>query len=583
MLSPRWRRATLLFLVVGLSALGLLPRSLPAADDSSKAERPRLAVVVIFDQMRGDYLTRWDALFGDGGFHRLEKDGAWFQNCNYPYAHTMTAAGHSSIHTGCSPEKHGIIGNEWYDRTAGREVYCASDPRYQCVPPAEDKGEANKEKAKKVKEAGAPSRLLAPTLGDALKEATGGKGRVVALSCKDRASVLPGGRRPDACYWFDPATGTFVTSTYYRDRLHPWVEEFNRAKPADRWFGRDWARLLPDLDYERHSGPDDVASEGKGYGQGRVFPHPMDGGLNKPGKTYYEALYTSPFGNELLLDLVKRAIEAERLGKRDVPDLLCVSFSCNDPVGHWWGPDSQEVMDVTLRADRILKGLLDHLDAKVGKGRYVLVMTADHGVCPIPEVSRSKGKDAARIPLTLVARQAEAFLEKTFVKEGEGEVHCVEAAYEDSIYFNRAWMRASGLEPAKVEAALASWFKEQPYVQTAYTRTELLKGPPRDDAVARMVRKSYYPDRSGDVMVVVKPYYLITSFLTGTMHGTPHTYDTHVPFLVYGPGVQAGVRRDAVTPQASAAILARGLGIKPPAECEAPVPAKLFAESEGKE
>src|SRR5262245_9813108 len=184
--------------------------------------RSKLAVLVVFDQMRGDYPTRWDALFGNDGFHRLEKEGAWYQNCHYPYAHTVTGAGHASFLTGCTPMTHGIVANEWFDRASGEEVYCATSPRYQRVPPLlEEDPEPRKRKTKPV---GAPDRLLAPTLGDALKEATGGKSRVVALSMKDRGCVLPGGRRPDVCYWFDTTTGTFITSTYYRDKLHPWVE-----------------------------------------------------------------------------------------------------------------------------------------------------------------------------------------------------------------------------------------------------------------------------------------------------------------------------------------------------------------------
>jgi predicted AlkP superfamily pyrophosphatase or phosphodiesterase len=570
-------RVLFAFLVV-FQGLGLLLPVLPAADPNAKPS-VRLAVLVLFDQMRGDYLMRWDDLFGDGGFHRLEKEGVWFQNCHYPYSFTITGPGHASVHTGTSAYKHGIIGNDWYDRAAGTSVYCVGSTRYQRVPPLPVKKDREATTAKKPKGVGAPDRLLAPTLADALKDATAGKGRVVALSWKDRAAVLPGGKKPDACYWLDPNSGIFVTSTYYRDRLHPWVAELNRGHPADRWFGRDWTRLLPDLDYERRSGPDDAPGEGKGYAQGRTFPHPMTGGLSQPGKEYYEAVYTSPFGNELILELVKRAIDAEELGTRDVPDLLCVSFSCNDPIGHQWGPDSQEVLDVTLRADRILKGLLDHLDARVGKGRYVLGLTADHGVCPTPESSRARGKEAGRISEALLTLKAEEFLHQTFVKGIQAPVLCLEAPItNDSFYLNRAWLKAAGLDQAKVEEALAGWLKEQPGIETAYTRTQLLHGVPENDVVGRMVRRSFHPERSGDVIAVVKPYHLITSNLTGTGHGTPHEYDTHVPLLVSGPGIGAGIRRDAVVPQAATAILAQALGIKPPALCEATVPAKLFAE-----
>lgn len=556
-------------------ALALLLPSLLVSDRparAAEAEPPqtKLAVLVVFDQMRGDYLKRWDALFGEGGFHRLTRDGAWFQECHYPYAHTVTGAGHASVLTGCWPWKHGIIANEWYDRAVGEQVYCATTDRYQRVPPP-----AGADGKKKKQEGGNPDRLLSPTLGDALKAATGGKGRVVALSLKDRGAVLPGGKKADACYWFDASAGIFITSTYYRDRQHPWAEEYNRGRPADRWFGKPWQRLRADLDYARYSGPDDVPGEGRGVLQGRVFPHRMTGGLKEPGRLYYEALYNSPFGNELLLGLVKAALAGEKLGTRDTPDLLAVSFSCNDPIGHCWGPDSQEVMDVTLRSDLIVKELLTLLDAQVGKGRYSLVLTVDHGVCPLAEVARAQGHDADRLPTSLLKEEAEEFLEQTYGRGG-----WVKAAEHPWVYLNQSLIKERGLKAADVEAALAGWLVKQPGIQAAYTRTQLLAGVPADDAIGRMVRRSFHPDRAGDVAVVVKPYYQITQFLTGTGHGTPHPYDTHVPLLVYGPGVKAGVRKDRVAPQAAATILAHALGIKPPADAEVPLPDELFAPKE---
>jgi predicted AlkP superfamily pyrophosphatase or phosphodiesterase len=533
----------------------------------------RLAVLVVFDQMRGDYLTRWDELFGDGGFHRLEKEGAWYQNCHYPYAHTVTGAGHASLLTGCTPMTHGIIANDWFDRAAGEQVYCATSSRYQRVPPlAENAGESLPRKARP---AGAPDRMLAPTLGDALKEATGAKGRVVALSLKDRGCVPPAGRKPDACYWFDTNTGTFVTSTYYRDQSHPWVEEFNRTQPGDRWFAKSWTRLRADLDYERYSGPNDQSGEGNGIGQGRVFPHPMNGGLKRPGKLSYEALYNSPFGNEILLDLVKRAIDAENLGKHDTPDLLSVSFSGNDPIGHCWGPDSQEVLDVTLRSDLIVKELLAVLDAKVGKGRYTLVQTADHGVCPLPEVVRKQGKEADRILPSELGHSIETFLDSTY-DNGRRQVSWLDDLVYPWVYLNQRTIQKFGLKQADIEEALAAWLKKQPGIQTAYTRTQLLKGVPADDDIGQAVRRSFHPERSGDVTIVVKPYYQIMSFLVGTGHGTPHAYDTHVPLLVFGPDVQSGIRKEKVVPLTTAAILARALGIKPPASAEFAVPEGLF-------
>jgi hypothetical protein len=569
----------LTLLLILLPALLLIPTpsAIPAAEDPPPV---KLAVLVVFDQLRGDYLGRWDTLFKEGGFHRLMKEGAWYQNCHYPYAGTETGPGHASLATGCAPWKHGIVSNNYYDRAEGIEVYCAGSDRFKRVPPGEGKPEKDDSgpgKPRRVTGFGAPVRLLAPTIGDALKLATDGKGRVVALSFKDRACCLPGGQKADVCCWIDPKTGEFVTSTFYRDALPDWVAEYNKGRPADQWFGKDWERFRPDLDYEKYSGPDDFKGEGKGTGQGVTFPHPMTGGVEKIGPKYYEALYSSPFGNEMLLDLVKRAIDAEKLGTRDVPDVLLVSFSCNDPIGHIWGPDSQEVLDVTLRSDRIVRELLDKLDASVGKGKYVVVMSADHGVCPLPEWSVAQGRQALRMTPSLLQKEAEAYLQETFSKSASGVA--IEAVEDGAFYLNRSWIKAAGLEQAKVEEALAAWATKLPVMQAAWTRSQLLKEMPTDE-MGQRVRRSFHPERSGDVLFVPKPYSLITPYLTtGTTHGTPHPYDTHVPLLVYGGSVQPGVHREPSVPLAAASILARAIGIAPPEKAEYPVPEGLFGRA----
>jgi hypothetical protein len=547
------------------------------AFDSKPPAKPmpvRLVVVVVFDQMRGDYLERWQGLFEEGGFRRLQDEGAWFQNCHYAYSHTVTGPGHASLFTGSSPMSHGIVSNEWHDRLTAKSAYCVGTDRYESVPPSKRSGGIFRTA---LVGGASPERLLVPTVADALKDATHGRARVISLSFKDRSAVLPAGRRPDACYWLDKDTGTFVTSTYYRGSLHSWVAAFNRDKPADRWFGHDWTRLRADVDYEACSGPDDVAGEGKGVAQGRTFPHPLTGGADQPGEKYYAALYNSPFGNDLLLGLAKRAIAAENLGHGEYPDLLCLSFSCNDPIGHCWGPDSQEVLDVTLRSDRIVKELLGYLDAHVGRDRYLLVLSADHGICPLPEVARRQGKEAGRVPPDLLSKRAEKFLRSTFGTKEDKE-NWLEATSYPWLYLNRQLLAECGLDADQVEEALAEWLKQQPGVQTAYTRRQLLQPMPPDDVIGERARRSFHPDRCGDVMVVLKPYSVLSAPLaTGTLHGSPHFYDTHVPLLVFGTGVHRGVWQEAVTPQAVAAIVAHGLGIEPPAAAEAPVPEGLFA------
>lgn len=574
--SHRWRALGSVTVLVLMLVLGFSSSRLPVAEPPPANGPVRLAVLLVFDQLRGDYPGRWQELFVADGFNRLLKEGAWFQNCHYPYSQTFTGPGHASLATGCSPWKHGIILNDWLDRPSSTPVYCATLPRYQTVPPPPPSAEPGK----KAKEgSGSPERLQARTLADALKDSTAGKARVVALSLKDRSAVLPGGLRPDACYWFEQATGGFVTSTYYREGMHPWVEEFNQGKPADRWYARDWQKLRPDLDYARYSGPDDASGEGTGSKQGRTFPHPMDGGKGTISKAYYDALYNSPFGNDLLLALVKKAIEAEHLGQHETPDLLCLSFSSNDQVGHSWGPDSQEVLDTTLRTDRLLRDLLRHLDTQVGKGRYIVALSADHGVCPLPEQSRQQGKDARRLSSSVVFKEADAYLQETFPSPASSGVPALlKVFHDDTIYLNPVWLRLLGLPPARAETALARWLEKQPGILRAFTRTQLLAPLSPRDALAQKVRRSFHPERSGDVILVLQPYCLMSTYLTGTTHGTPHSYDTHVPLLVYGPHIRPQVRTDAVTPQAATVILAQALGIQPPRDADVPVPEHLFEE-----
>jgi hypothetical protein len=565
------RRSLLAGLVLGFClVLGMVPAPADVGREGRTETPARLVVLVVFDQMRADYLTRWEEIFGEDGFRRLMKDGAWFQEAHYPYGSTFTAAGHASLSTGSVPAVHGIISNEWFDRGEHHNVGAV----------------------KSAKDVIGPERLLAPTVGDVLKEATGGKARVVSLSLKDRSAVLMAGRRPDhLCYWHDVTSdpdkqgttlGTFVTSSYYAER-RPWVRDFPRSV-TDRWHRKEWTRLDDDLNYAFHSGPDDAPGEGIGVKgvQGRTFPHPMpDADRKAPGRDYYKALHNTPFGSELLLELARHAVHAEALGKHDVPDLLCVSFSSNDIVGHCWGPDSQEMLDVTLRADLIVRDLLHVLDDRVGKGRYLLCMTADHGVCPLPEASRARGKRAGYVSPKALLEEADRHLKASFTtKEGPSAFEAQDPErFTGWFYLSRQWLAFHGLERKQGEVleVLTTWLKQQKGVQSAYTRADLLRADEDEDGVKERLRLSLNPERSGDVVVVPKPYYLLLDIGADyrTTHGTPYAYDTHVPLLVYGTGVQPGVRLESVSPLAAAAILAHGLGIKPPPTAE-PVPAKLF-------
>jgi hypothetical protein len=527
-------------------------------------------VLVVFDQMRGDYVQRWQDLFEEGGFRLLQKDGAWYTQCHLPYAWSSTSCGHASLATGCSPAVHGIIENDWYDRTRAAQINCVGDDRYYRVPRYSAEAPALALKYTDVGE-GCPDRLLAPTLADGLKEATGGKGRVVSLSLKDRAAVFPGGRKPDACYWLDYRTGTFVTSSYYRDALHPWVAQFNDSRVIDRWFGRDWEPLRADVEYDKYGIVGETA-EAKAHG----FRHQLTGGLTAPGKEYYKAVINSPFGNDLLLELARAAIDHEKLGADEVPDFLGLSFSSNDVIGHDKGPDSAEVLDVTLRSDRIIRELLATLDEKVGRGRYLLLVTADHGMGPWPSVAAKRGHPAGVYSVSRWVSEGEEFLNKTYGKGADDKSRWIVYTSDFNIYLNAAVVKQHGLALDTVAEALAGWLKGQPDVLNAYSLSQLRRGVPADDEVGRRVLRGCHPERSGDVVAVVKPYF--QAGWGGSNHGTPHPYDTHVPLLVYGPGVRPGVRDEPCESVAATAILARALGLAPPAKCEAKVPAGLFQD-----
>ena len=567
------RRALRLLLILSpsfaLLGVGAWYVSTHATPPPPSPSRGRLVVLVVFDQMRGDYPDRWQPLFGDDGLRTLAADGVWYADAHLPYAASSTGPGHASIATGAPPAIHGIVENEWFDRKQGRKVYCAAGDRpYERVPRHKDAGARSKDDGGM-----APDRLLAPTVADALRAATDGKGRAVSLALKDRAAVLMGGKEPAACYCFDTATGQFHTSAYYRERIHPWVERFNQSKAADRWFGTNWDRLGDAAVYDRLAGPDDAPGEGTGTNkQGVTFPHPLSLNQPAPNARYYAALESSPFGNELLWELAKVAIEEEQLGRRDAPDLLCLGFSSNDPIGHAWGPDSHEVLDVTVRSDRLLAAILAHLTATLGPDRFAVVVTSDHGVCPLPERAVRDHPEAERFDFGSEYGGLGAVLDTAFGRHDAGPGKWVEAL-PPWFYLDRKAAAARDIPPEEVERVAARWVGNRPRSVAAFARHQLT-GPPLADPLGRMVQLSYHPDRCGDVWVVNKPYTLGTGVTTtGTSHGSPHDYDTHVPILAAGAGVpKLGRRTGRVSSLLVAPVVCRALGIAPPAGATEPLP-----------
>lgn len=567
--------------VTGVALYALSRPAPPAAQP-----RVKLAVLVVFDQMRGDYLARWRQHFGPDGFARLQRDGAWFTNCHYPYATTTTGPGHASMLTGTCGNVHGIVNNDWME--AGKKVGVVAMPGYRRVP-----GQPNET------EAATPEHLFSETVADVLKRETRGRAKVFGVSLKDRSAILPTGKRPDGAFWF---YGQFGTSTYYTKRkdVPLWVERFNRSKVADRWFGENWTRLGPQKMYDDSVGPDAQPGEGAGKEQGVTFPHPTIGTKVAPGVApdkakYYEALAFSPFGNDLLLEFAKTCVIEEQLGTHDVTDLLVISFSSNDLIGHTWGPDSHEVMDVTLRSDWLMANLLAFLDARVGKGRYVLGLTADHGVCPLPEVTQQKWKregradweEARRVDPAELHATLDDHLAKVFpVKNPDGKLaKWVDVVSIPGVYFKPATLKASGAPRDRVAAEAAKFLATRPGVARTFTHAELRGVVAPSDEIAVMMKRSFHPSRSGDVSVILKPYCIPSGRTaikgggwepqTGTTHGAPYHYDTHVPLIVYGPGIHGGERDERTTPQALACIFSKLLDIPPPKDAEFPIPTTL--------
>lgn len=545
----------------------------PEPPEPERSRKGKLVVLVVFDQLRGDYLQRWRPLFGPNGFARLQREGASFTRCYYPYATTTTGPGHASMLTGACPDAHGIVNNNWMEN--GTNVYCAGHAKYELVPPQPSfPPEPGAKPRAEPKYAGTPDRLLSETVADVLKESHGSKSKVFGLSLKDRSAIFPTGRHPDGAYWF---YGVFGTSSYYAPGVHPWVAEFNRSKFADQWFGKDWVRFRSDVDYKHWSGSDDALGEGKGVGQGIAFPHPTTGGKATIGPGYYGAVANSPYGNDLVLELTKKCVVAEQLGTRDASDLLVVSFSSNDLIGHTYGPDSQEVLDVTLRSDALIAELLAFLDDQVGAGQYLLAITADHGVCPLPEQSQDRkvAPDAARVDPVDLHKELDAHLSAKF--GGSKAAKWVEAIVFPWVYLNPRVVKSNGQTREAVAAEAAKFLTTHPHVQRTFTHAELLGAGPESDEVAALAKRSFHPDRCGDVYVVLKPYCIPSAKLgTGTTHGSPHDYDRHVPLQVYGPGISGGERDEPTTPQAIASIFARWLKIRQPKDAAFPVPETLF-------
>ncbi|MFM9954794.1 MAG: alkaline phosphatase family protein [Opitutaceae bacterium] len=522
---------------------------------AAEATSPKLAVVISVDQLRADYLVRFRPYFGEGGFKRLLEGGADFRNAHYRHALTKTAPGHALILSGVHANVHGVIDNDWLDRDLWEPINSVEDRGSPLV--GINPAELGPAQAKAPEKTGrSPKNFRAAMLGDILKQLHGEKSKVFAASNKDRSAILLGGQKADAAYWDE--NGRFVTSRHYRAELPAWVAAFNAEKRAEAVFGKTWDRLLPANVYEKVQGPDDSTGELVNYGLTRVFPKTVDGGKPTLTSAFYSAYDLSPFTTEVLGEFVLRAITEEKLGRHAATDLLCVSFSQIDAVGHGYGPDSQEIMDAMLRLDRVLAAIMAKIDRELGLAQCVFVLTADHGVARMPE--RMGSAPAGRVKLADLDPVVKKALDTKFGALPSGETWMTRDS--SAYHLVPSALKAKGVSASEAAVVVKTALLGVPTIGYAFTRDELLAEPEGTDVLA-MARRSYNASRGRDVMFFTKENFLPVG-ATGSTHATPYDYDTHVPIVFFGKGVLKGVYQEAVGVEDIAPTFAALLGIAPP-------------------
>lgn len=485
------------------------------AQSPAAPARPKLLLTIAVDQFRFDYLTRFRSEY-KGGLARLLTQGAVFTNANYEHAPTVTAVGHATMLTGASPVLSGIVANEWYDRGTGKLTTSVQDEKSELVG-GDGVGST-------------PKRLLVSTVADEIKMAGRGESKTIGLSLKDRSAILMPGRMADAAYWFTEENGSWVTSTWYAKTLPRWVADHNARRPADKYLGKPWTTIWD--------------------GQ------PLRKLTSKPDTMFYSSVENSPFGNEILEEMAELAVEHEKLGQHAATDVLAISFSSNDKVGHVYGPDSPEARDLSVRTDRELGKLFDFLEKKIGMRNVLVTLTADHGIPPVPEVNAARKMPGGRLKDKDVVDAVEKALTAKF---GPGKWSVGKTV--EQLYLSPALLEQYGAAAARAAAAEA--IRNIPHIYRVYTKEQLLRGETGQDKVGRRVANGYNAARGADVIVILDPYYLFAA--TGTSHSSPFNYDTHVPLILMGAGVKPGRYHQAAAVNDLAPTLATILEVEVPA------------------
>ena len=495
-----------------------------AAPPAPNPKKPRLVLAIVIDQFRYDYLLRFRDDY-HSGLARLLDGGAVFTDAHFLHAATVTAVGHATFLTGATPSESGIIGNEWYDRSSGQTVTSVSDPDTKAVGGVPGAAGAS------------PRRLLVSTLGDELKMSNPGS-RVIGVSIKDRGAILPSGHMADGAYWYDPDSNHWITSSYYRAELPPWVKSLNDEKTFQRYVGAKWL-------------PVDARDESA---------QPFCTMLSGTAVRYCGSLEATPWGNEMIEEFAERALVNEDLGHHAGVDLLTVSFSSNDYVGHDVGPDDPAVRDLAIRTDRLLGKLFDAVEQRVGAGNTLIVLGSDHGVAPMPEVNQARHMPGGRLSAERVRKAIADALTQRF---GPGD--WLLPSGSDMLYLNLKLVASLNLDSAAVERAAAAAARAQDHIARVYTSEDLRSGNVQQDAIGRAFSVQYYAPRSGNLFILPEPYY--TFYASMAFHGTPYDYDTHVPVMFLGPGIKPGTYPGRIAPNDIAPTLAAMLGVAQPSGC----------------
>jgi predicted AlkP superfamily pyrophosphatase or phosphodiesterase len=541
-------------LLAGVAALLLAATVLSAqapkravVNKAATPTRPRLVVVLVVDQMRADYVSKFRGQW-KAGLKRLVQEGAWFRTVAYPYASTETCVGHATISTGAFPASHGMVANAWWDRQQQKMVTCTSDPEVK-----------NSAYAGGTTKGGDSAwRMQLPSFAEELKFQTGGATRVVTFSLKARSAITLAGHKADAVTWFDSESGSWVTSPPYGTM--PFIEDFAKNHPVAEDYGKTWALSLPEASYLYEENVTDAATV---PGWDRTFPHPLRGteGSSSPDTAFYWEWGTSPFADTYLTRIAEAAVDSLGMGKSGGTDYLGVAYSPVDYVGHTFGPRSWEIQDILVRLDNDLGELFTHLDQKVGRGNYLVVLTADHGVAPIPADMRKTGFDAGILGLAELKDCMEKALEPfNYAKPAIARIAGNELYFSEGVYGQLKQ------DPAAMKAVIDA-AQTMPGIAAVY-RAEELSGENKTYSQTRTAAElNYYAGRSGDLYILQKPYWLTESSAdgakrhTGAGHGSPYDYDQRVPLLLMGFGIRPGEYFDEATPADIAPTLAALAGI----------------------